>query len=165
MEAPNSLKSHWFQPHNELRSHWSSSQNLGRVGGQLRICVASGRISPGRRKRISPADQQDLRNGELGVCMDGEASNPKFKSIILQHREICPPLFLLQQKFFMPHLNNQVGVYYEITNIRPIGWGGGAVKRSPLILFKWEKIQKDVFIFVVENIARGTTDPGIASIT
>ena len=50
----------------------------------------SGRISPRRHKRISPADQQDLRNSELGVWY-GKASNPKFKSFLSQHREICPP--------------------------------------------------------------------------
>ena len=40
------LQSHWFQPHNELCSHWSSSRNLGRAGGELRICVAFGKDFP-----------------------------------------------------------------------------------------------------------------------
>ena len=63
-------QSHWFQPHNERRSHWPSTGNLGRVGGRLSGFVSpSGRISPRRHKRISPADQQDLRNSELGVRM------------------------------------------------------------------------------------------------
>ena len=56
----------------------------------------SGRIFPRRHKRISPADQQDLHNSELGICMV-RPQIPNLKAFFHNPVRFTHPRLFLQQ--------------------------------------------------------------------
>ena len=80
----------------------------------------SGRIFPRRHKRISPADQQDLRNSELGVWY-GKASNPKFKKLSFATQRDLPTLSEVPHLLLIFNVNaSQTIQNYDFKNIPEI---------------------------------------------
>ena len=117
------LKSHWFQPHNELRSHWSIRQNLGRAGGQLRICVAF-------RKDFPQAAQEYFSSGSTGFAQQwiGCMARPQILNL--------KAFFHNSVRFFHPRLFFQQSYF-----------GVGSKTVTYLLIGTFNSVQIELFIF------------------